>query len=168
MIRILKKTTLICLLFSFFSCSNTTAPKTEVKEEFNLEQVKAHIKKANEQYGERFVTNDLSWYQEKYCAQACAMPEKMEAVCGVGNIMNYYYSEGKNKDFKIHITEKEIYGSAESVVEEGFYDIPDGKGGSFDKGKFIAIWKPEGGQWKIYREIWNSNVAAAEHADAGK
>jgi hypothetical protein len=44
------------------------------------------------------------------------------------------------------------------VVEEGDYVFPDGKGGSFDKGKFIALWKPEDGKWKLYREIWNTDI----------
>jgi ketosteroid isomerase-like protein len=51
-----------------------------------------------------------------------------------------------------------IYGNESLVVEEGTYNFPDGKGGSFDKGKFIALWKQEGGKWKLYREIWNTDM----------
>jgi len=47
-------------------------------------------------------------------------------------------------------------------LEEGSYDFPDGKGGSFDKGKFIAIWKQEDGRWKLFREIWNSDNPVTE------
>jgi hypothetical protein len=36
--------------------------------------------------------------------------------------------------------------------------FPDGKGGSVDKGKFIALWKQEVGKWKMYREIWNYDI----------
>jgi ketosteroid isomerase-like protein len=53
---------------------------------------------------------------------------------------------------------REIYGNEDLVVEEGTYNFPDGKGGSIDKGKFIAIWKQEDGKWKLYREIWNTDI----------
>ncbi|MBK9107598.1 MAG: nuclear transport factor 2 family protein [Saprospiraceae bacterium] len=125
---------------------------------FELKSIQSIIREANLIYGKRFETGDRTWYFERYCKDACAMPEGMESVCGIDSIIQYYYNDGKNKDFKIVISEKEIYGVQDLVVEEGIYDFPDGNGGSFDKGKFIAIWKTEDGHWKIYREIWNSNL----------
>jgi ketosteroid isomerase-like protein len=32
---------------------------------------------------------------------------------------------------------------------------------SLDKGKYVAVWKKENGTWKMYRDIWNSNMSAA-------
>ena len=33
------------------------------------------------------------------------------------------------------------------------------KGGAvLDSGKYVAIWKNEGGQWRLHRHIWNSNT----------
>ena len=130
---------------------------------FDIEQIKNKIQEANKTYGGRFVRNDREWYADKYFNDACAMPEKMKSVCGIDSIINYYYNGGKNKDFKIIIKEQEIYGSGDVVIEEGLYDFPDGAGGSFDRGKFIAIWKLDNTTWKIYREIWNSNVAEKEN-----
>ena len=51
-----------------------------------------------------------------------------------------------------------ITGTSDLIVEEGSYDFPDDKGGSFDKGKFIALWKQEDGNWKLWREIWNTDL----------
>lgn len=150
-------------LVLFFSSCTENKSKMKPNNTFDLEHVKTHIREANRTYGERFTTNNLDWYRERYCVDACAMPEKMNAACGVEALINFYYSEGKNKDLKITIAEKEIYGTAEVVVEEGTYDFPDGSGGSFDHGKFIAIWKLENDRWKIYREIWNSSVVSNEN-----
>ena len=85
------------------------------------------------------------------------MPEHQNAIIGRDSIMRYNYKNGANKDIKILITAENIYGTAELVVEEGSYRFPDGKGGSFNIGKFIALWKQESGSWKLYQEIWNSN-----------
>ena len=29
-----------------------------------------------------------------------------------------------------------------------------------DHGKFVVIWRNEGGTWKLFQDIWNSSVAA--------
>lgn len=130
---------------------------------FNIDSVRGQIHKANEKYSQRFQENDTAWYNARYCSDACAMPENMPAVCGVANIQKYYYNDGRNIHFKITVKETDIYGSGAAVIEEGVYDFPDSTGKSIDKGKFIAVWKQENGQWKLYREIWNSDLTV----DAG-
>lgn len=129
-----------------------------VADTFDIAAVKKHISEANKTYGERFRTNDLNWYNERYCSNACSNPPNMPAVCGTKAIMEFSYGTGEYKDYQIIITETEVYGTADAVIEEGVYSFPDGQGGSFDKGKFIAIWKQENDKWKLYREIWNSDV----------
>jgi ketosteroid isomerase-like protein len=38
-----------------------------------------------------------------------------------------------------------------------------GDGGAvMDSGKFIVIWKQEGGRWKLHQDIWNSSLAPPE------
>ena len=152
----MKKIMLFVLIFQITSCMESN--KTDQVNQFDIEKVRKIISDANKVYGDRFTTKDSAWYVDKYCKNACAMPEKMSSVCGIDSIIKYYYNDGNNKDFKIIIKEIDVYGNQELVVEEGIYDFPDGKGGSFDKGKFIAIWKFEDNKWKIYREIWNSSV----------
>jgi ketosteroid isomerase-like protein len=29
-----------------------------------------------------------------------------------------------------------------------------------DRGKYIVVWKDEGGKWKLHRDIWNSSLPA--------
>ncbi|MCX8472922.1 MAG: hypothetical protein ORN85_04660 [Sediminibacterium sp.] len=145
---------IVLLFLQLTSCMNNKKPLNQ----FDLEQVKKTINEANKIYGDRFKIVDRNWYADKYCKDACVMPEKMNSICGIDSIIKYYYNDGKNKDFIIVIKEVEVFGNQELVVEEGVYDFPNGEGGSFDKGKFIAIWKIEEGKWKIYREIWNSSI----------
>lgn len=150
----MNKSIFVIILLQLASCMNNK----NAANQFDIEQVKKTINEANKVYGDRFTNDSRDWYISKYCKDACAMPDKMNSVCGIDSLIKYYYNDGKNKHYKITIKEVEIFGNNELVVEEGIYDFPDGKGGSFDKGKFIAIWKIEEGKWKIYREIWNSNI----------
>lgn len=138
------------------ACGNTEKTASE-KDSFDINSVKSHIVEMNKSYGDRFIKNDTSFYYSRYCKDAIAMPERVDALIGRDAIMSYYYDNGANRDFKIEILAGNIYGNNELVIEEGTYSFPDGKGGSFDNGKFIAIWKQEEGAWKLYREIWNTN-----------
>ena len=42
--------------------------------------------------------------------------------------------------------------------ETGKYITTGPHGDRADDGKYIVIWKKLNGEWKIYREIWNSNL----------
>lgn len=149
----------LLLTLCIISCSNSKENPDTTITEFSIDAVKEQIAAANKIYYQRFSNNDPAWYAERYCDSACAMPENMNAVCGIEQIIRYYYNDGKNRDLRSEVFATTIYGSKEAIVEEGTYNFPDGKGGSYNNGKFIAIWKNEKGKWKIYREIWNSNVS---------
>jgi ketosteroid isomerase-like protein len=53
------------------------------------------------------------------------------------------------------------WGIADVAHETGSYRItgPDGK--VLEKGKYTVIWKRDGGQWKLHRDIWNSDAPPA-------
>lgn len=141
----------------FFSCQPKKAGN-EKQSTFNLDSVKVHIMKMNEGYSERFVSNDPVFYADRYCMDAQVYSPGLPAVAGRDSIRNFFYNNGNNKEAKIELPPGNFYGNADLVVEEGNYNFPDGKGGSVDKGKFLAIWKQENGKWKLFREIWNTDL----------
>jgi len=129
----------------FFACQQKQAA-SNVASTFNLDSVKAHIVNMSQSYSQRFLTNDSLFYVERYCADAEVLAPNAPAIKGRDSIRKYFFGEGSNTDAKIELPTGKI-------------NFPDGKGGSFDKGKFIALWKNEGGKWKLYREIWNTDIA---------
>lgn len=144
------------------ACAQAPQQSEPVSPPFDIAAVKAHIHQANGEYGKRFLTADSSWYAARYCENACILPDHMPTLCGRNNLRDYYYNQGKNKILKLTITETQVFGNGDNVTEEGVYELFDDKGNSLDKGKFIALWKPENGAWKLYREIWNSDLPPAK------
>ena len=61
-------------------------------------------------------------------------------------------------DFKLEATE--VWGDENMVEEVGVYTFNDANGTTLDKGKYICLWKMEDGKWKIYRDIFNSDMPA--------
>jgi ketosteroid isomerase-like protein len=142
----------------FFAACNGADKKND-RTVFDIAAVKAHIIEMNKTYSKRFTTGDSAFYKERYCKDAQVLSPNTPAVIGRDSIIKFFYGDGKNTDAVIELPAGIIYGNEELVVEEGSYNFPDGKGGSYDKGKFIALWKQEDGKWKLYREIWNTDIA---------
>lgn len=153
----MKQIFLLLLCTGLFACNEQQSLPAE-KSSFSIDPVKAHIIEMNKTYSKRFTTNDSAFYAERYCADAEVYSPNMPAVKGREAIRNFFYNNGNNKEAIIELPTCSFYGGADCVVEDGTYSFPDGKGGSADKGKFIAIWKMEDGKWKLYREIWNSDI----------
>lgn len=163
----MKIISLLLLAATLFSCQSKQTGKPG-KNTFNIDSVKAHISKMNESYSERFMTNDTTFYTSRYCKDAEVYSPGMPAVKGRDAVISFFYQGGTNKEAKIELPPGTIYGNEELVVEEGTYNFPDGKGGSADKGKFIALWKQENGIWKLFREIWNTDNAPTPSATPSK
>lgn len=145
-----------CLGIIFLAC-NLQQPGPS-KTVFNINEVRAYIEEMNKTYSMRFTTNDTAFYSARYCTDAEVFAPEIPVIRGRIAIRDYFYNNGLNKDAVIELPAGNFYGSEDLIIEEGAYNFPDGKGGSFDKGKFIAIWKKEDDSWKLYREIWNSDI----------
>jgi ketosteroid isomerase-like protein len=157
------KQLLICSMIVFLAaCKNHDQHQQKPDAFFDIGPVKSHILEMNKTYSKRFTTNDSLFYVERYCRDAEVYCPSLPAVRGREAIRRFFYGNGSNTETVIELPAGNFYGNDQLVVEEGSYHFPDGKGGSVDKGKFMAIWKKEDGQWKMYREIWNSDLPPAK------
>ena len=46
-------------------------------------------------------------------------------------------------------------------LETGRYELYDAQNKILDKGKYVVVWKQENGEWKLFRDIFNSDLPAA-------
>jgi ketosteroid isomerase-like protein len=54
----------------------------------------------------------------------------------------------------------EVDSAGETAVEVGRYALR-GKGGQVaDVGKYVVVWKTEGGGWRLHRHTWNTHHPA--------
>jgi uncharacterized protein (TIGR02246 family) len=56
--------------------------------------------------------------------------------------------------------------SGDYAFSSGFYTVLRTDGTTLDTGKFVEVFKNESGGWRIYRDIYNSDMAAATMAPA--
>ncbi len=61
---------------------------------------------------------------------------------------------------KVTLETTETEQAGDRIIETGNYTLAGADGKPMDNGKYIVVWKKENGNWKLYRDIWNTNMAA--------
>lgn len=154
--------TLILAIFSV-ACNDTATSDTKStvadSTENDRKSVEDYIRKEALNFGEEIRRGDSIALASHYASDAIVMPPNSEMVQG-NNIAGLWGGVLRMgvKDFKLTITD--ITGDGDLYVETGNYEVFGAENKSLDKGKYVAVWKKENGNWKMYRDIWNSNMAA--------
>ncbi len=146
-------------LLGFTACNNGS--ETTETSSFNLDSVKVQITASNLVYGNCFAKNDSATFVGCYTSDACINPTGVPKICGSAGINAFFGGAVKMGIKKIILTTGEVMGGKDGVIETGSYDLQGDGGVSYEKGKFIVMWKEEGGKWKMHRDIWNSDAPAA-------
>ena len=107
---------------------------------------------------EAFNAGNLEAVAALYTADACRMPPNMESVEGqeaiAGNLQAFV--DMGAAQVNLAVTEDESVG--DMAYGAGTYEILGADGSHIDHGKWINISKRLNGEWKIYCDIWNTNM----------
>lgn len=133
---------------------------------FDIQEVRAFIDRTNKNYGERYHVNEPKYTQQRYTKDACILPNHASHVCGIPGIAYHFYNDGNNRELIIERSSKVVSGDSKLIIEEGIYLLRDKDNKPLDEGKYIALWKQENNVWKIYRDIWNSDILMNTKADS--
>ncbi|TFH39274.1 MAG: hypothetical protein E4G95_01580 [Bacteroidia bacterium] len=102
-------------------------------------------------------SGDAGKLKDFYASNGQLLPTGSPAIIGVDQILGFWQA-GMNagiNNAKLETLEAEKFG--DKVIEQGAYTILAGGDFIIDQGKYIVIWKNEGGNLKIYRDIWNTS-----------
>ncbi len=152
------------VIFGLFlsSCDNNTSfnkekGNTQLKK-FDLVDIKSIIQTQTKLFTEAHLTKDTAFLNSIFAPDARVFPPNSELVSGLNDISKLNYDW---VNFGIHEFNEEttsIYGNEEYIIDEGTYFLRYGTDNTIDKGKYINIWKNINGEWKIFSNIWNSNL----------
>jgi ketosteroid isomerase-like protein len=154
------KQILYCLLCAsaLYSCSGSSANSGDGKKsenEFDVSRVKQSIETANKKFSDAFVKGDSATVVNLYHSDAKVFPPNMKE--DKRTMMGSMAASGPKMGIKtFSLNTIDVTGNADQVVETGSFEMGDGSK-TIDKGKYIVVWKPENGEWKLWRDIWNSD-----------
>lgn len=150
----------------FTGCGSNTAEPVPAEAPFSTASVKAALDSMNLHYHDRFRDSTPAYFAARYTNDACVMAPDMPRVCGIDGITKFYWNKGDSQTLTLDIKGQEVSGTANEVTEVGTYRVIDDEGTLLDEGKFMAIYRSEGGMWKVHREIWNSDRGMEQAADS--
>ena len=142
-----------------FSCSEQDKRSIENSASaFDIKQAEASITQGNQNLIKSFKARDSVGVASIFATDAKAMAPNMPSIVGRRNITHYIAQTIKKGYTDFYLTTTKIWGDSSIVAEEGTYNVADTSGKQVDKGKYIVLWKTEAGNWKIFRDIWASDL----------
>ena len=141
------------------SCNDKAAQKNETttKSEFNLETAKTEIEEANKNFMELFAKGDSVGLANAYTVDGKVMMAAAPSAVGREKIQTVWHSMMGSGLTKAVLKTENIYGTEELLAEEGVATLFV-KNETVGVEKYIVLWKKEDGKWKLFRDIFNSNL----------
>ena len=121
------------------------------------------IKQAEAAFATAMRTNDIDSLMNAYGAEAMFMPPNLPPAHGQSAIRAAWTGFlGQFASTDITLTSDDVQRSGDLAVETGRYlvhVVPKGTTTSVtDSGKYVVVWKKMDDRWKIYRDIFNSDL----------
>jgi ketosteroid isomerase-like protein len=106
-----------------------------------------------------FGEGDAAGVSALYTKEGQALPPNGEIATGHEAVQSVWQGAFDSGATGVTVETLEAQSTGEIGYEVGQFTITAGDQVA-DGGKYIVIWKFEDGQWKIHRDIWNSNRSA--------
>ena len=153
----------ILVITSITSCcekvEKTTETKTVAESTFNLTTAKAEIVATYNEFETFIATADSVGLGNLYTQDAKFMMTGAPAIIGRKDIQSTFSGIIKSGITNADLRTMEVWGTEGLITEEGEYSLFVGED-EVDQGKYLVLWKKEDGKWKLFRDIFNSNLAA--------
>lgn len=150
---ILVSVTMTTLVLATISCTSK-----DKKKEFDKVAATKAIEKESQIFMEAFNKGDSVTAVNGYSTDAKFMPPNQKAVSGrdqIQTVMAGYIKAGmSNLSLKLI----DVWGDENMMTAEEEYTLKDKDGKEIDHGKSLELWKMEDGKWKLFRDIFNSDL----------
>ena len=122
---------------------------------------RAAIDAANQNFMTNFGKQDSAGMASLYTGDGQLLPANSDVVNGGADIQAFWQGAFDTglRQAVLETVELEDHGA--TAIEVGRYTLNADGGVLADQGKYIVIWKNEGGVWKLHRDIWTTSQPAA-------
>jgi ketosteroid isomerase-like protein len=122
---------------------------------------RSDIEKANRQFEQVFARGDAKGLAQLYTENATMMPPGAPAQKGQAAIEQFsagMMKAGSNEKLTLMTDSVEDYGKATREIGHFTLDMNQANGQPVHvEGKYVVVWKQEGGGWKLDSDIWNTD-----------
>jgi uncharacterized protein (TIGR02246 family) len=122
--------------------------------------VRAAIDANNKKFSAAAAKGDAAALGALYTTDAEALPPSSDVVKGRAAIQAMFKGIFDSGVTAIDLTAAEVEAHGLVASEVGTYVVKVKDGTVVDRGKYVVVWKKVGGQWLLYRDIWNTSQPA--------
>jgi uncharacterized protein (TIGR02246 family) len=126
---------------------------------FDPDSAKADIEKEILKWVNALKKGDISELGNLYTEDAKIMGHGRPSIEGRENIIKELEGFIRNKITGSVFKTLNVWGNNEILTEEGTGVFSHEDGSVVSRGKYLLIWKKENGNWKIFRDMYNSDGA---------
>ena len=121
---------------------------------------RADIEAANSKFMALLAKGDAAGLAALYATDGQVVPPNSDFVSGAPAIQKFWQGtiDAGIKGAKFTTLDVTVRGDLAS--ETGKYDLTGADGTVLDTGKYVVVWKREGGRWKLHRDIFNTSMPA--------
>jgi uncharacterized protein (TIGR02246 family) len=124
--------------------------------------VREIIEAANKEFMAAADRGDAGGLAALYTEDGQLLPPNSDVMSGQEAIQAFWQGAMDMGIQSAHLQTVEVERQGEAIIEVGAYTLHGEGGQQLDRGKYIVIWKQEGGQWKLHRDIFNTSMPAPE------
>ncbi len=156
------------LIYTFFIVTATLLVFASCQEKakkisapsFNLDSARVEIEHQNEVFQAAFEKGDSVGLANLFTVDGKIMMAGAPAFVGREAITHLGAMFIKSK-LKRAARTVDIWGGPEMIVEEGIVSLFDQTGKEVERAKYLEAWKQEDGQWRLFRDMWTTDLAPA-------
>ncbi len=123
--------------------------------------MRQEIEAANKTFMAALGRGDAAGLAALYTADGQLLPTNSDVVAGSAAIQTFWQGAIDMGLSTATLETLEVEDCGDTAVEVGRYTLKTGDESVADSGKYIVIWKNQGGTWKLHRDIWNTSLPAA-------
>jgi uncharacterized protein (TIGR02246 family) len=120
---------------------------------------RSEIEAANTQFSAMTAKRDAAGLAALYAADGQLLPAGSEAIRGREEIRKFWQGALDSGVAAIALKTIEVFAAGSTATEVGQYELRDADGKVLDRGKYIVVWRHEGHNWRLLRDMFSTNAS---------
>lgn len=123
--------------------------------------VRDAIANANRQFEQKFADGDARGMALLYTIDGAVLPPGAPMQQGTDAIEAFWKMVMNMGIKSAQLETVQLEAEADTALEVGRYTLKGDGGQRIDEGKYLVVWKKQTGQWRLHKDIWNTNLNPA-------
>lgn len=121
---------------------------------------RAAIEEAGLKFSALVAKGDAAGLAAMYATDGQVLPPNSDIVSGAPAIQALWQGVIDSGIKGAKFTVLDVTERGDLASETGKYEMSGADGKVLDHGKYVVVWKREGGRWKLHRDIFNTSLPA--------